>query len=402
MKIALIGGGVVGRCYGAALQQQGRVICGIWDSRPTDAILAFAESVDSVVHNDAGEWLRDADFVLSAVFGTAALEVANLALPHVQPGTLYVDLTTADPADMRTIANIARSRGCSFVDAAITGAVDLHRERTPLLCAGERAAEVAALFAGFGARAQVVSTRPGDAACLKLLRSIFTKGLEALTVECLTTAERYGLREELHEVLSDVDQGSLRKQMESMLTTHIAHAARRRDEVENACRQMEHAGIDSIVLPAVAHLFDRAAVQAAFEAVGGSDACLHMARDYAMERQIFGRALSSFQAIKHKLADLAVAIEMGRSNAYYAGWAAGSAPEELPAAAAAARLTGLTAFEMGARENLQVHGGIGYTFEANCHFYYRRERMLAVHLGNRGFWADRLLNAQPGSQGKAA
>ena len=57
---------------------------------------------------------------------------------------------------------------------------------------------------------------------------------------------------------------------------------------------------------------------------------------------------------------------------------------------------------MAARENLQVHGGIGYTFEANCHFYYRRERLLAVNLGNRGFWADRLLNAQPGSQVKAA
>jgi len=127
-----------------------------------------------------------------------------------------------------------------------------------------------------------------------------------------------------------------------------------------------------------------------------------MARDYAMERQIFGRALSSFQAIKHKLADLAVAIEMGRSNAYYAGWAAGSAPEELPAAAAAARLTGLTAFEMGARENLQVHGGIGYTFEADCHFYYRRERTLAVSLESRQYWADRLLAHVPELDEEAA
>ena len=65
-------------------------------------------------------------------------------------------------------------------------------------------------------------------------------------------------------------------------------------------------------------------------------------------------------------------------------------------------MSGIKCFELAARENLQVHGGIGYTFEANCHFYYRRERMLSVHLGNRGFWADRLLNALPGSQGKAA
>lgn len=149
-------------------------------------------------------------------------------------------------------------------------------------------------------------------------------------------------------------------------------------------------------------LIDQAAVQAAFEAAGAAEACLAMARDYAMERQMFGRPLAGYQAIKHKLADVAVATELARSNAYYGGWAAESSPDDLPAAAAAARLSGIKCLEMAARENLQVHGGIGYTFEANCHFYYRRERMLAVHLGNRGFWADRLLNAQPGSQGKAA
>jgi alkylation response protein AidB-like acyl-CoA dehydrogenase len=149
-------------------------------------------------------------------------------------------------------------------------------------------------------------------------------------------------------------------------------------------------------------LIDNAAVHAAFEAVGASEACLRMARDYAMERQMFGRPLAGYQAIKHKLADVAVATELARSNAYYGGWAAESSPDDLPAAAAAARLSGIKCFELAARENLQVHGGIGYTFEANCHFYYRRERMLSVHLGNRGFWADRLLNAQPGSQVKAA
>ncbi|WP_296675682.1 acyl-CoA dehydrogenase family protein [Novosphingobium sp.] len=152
----------------------------------------------------------------------------------------------------------------------------------------------------------------------------------------------------------------------------------------------------------ISTLLDRAAVQAAFEAVGGGEACLQMGRDYVMERQMFGRSLASYQAIKHKLADVAVGIELAKSNAYYGGWAAGASVDDLPGAAAAARLSAIKAFENAARENLQVHGGIGYTFEANCHFYYRRERMLAVILGNRGFWADRLLNAQPGTQGKAA
>jgi acyl-CoA dehydrogenase len=145
-------------------------------------------------------------------------------------------------------------------------------------------------------------------------------------------------------------------------------------------------------------VLDRAAVQAAFEAVGGAEACLDMGKTYVMERMMFGRPLASYQAIKHKLADLAVQVELARSSAFYAGWAADEAADQLPAAASAARLMAISAFEMGARENLQVHGGIGYTFEANCHFYYRRERMLAVQLGNRDHWANRLIAHQPGKQ----
>lgn len=149
-------------------------------------------------------------------------------------------------------------------------------------------------------------------------------------------------------------------------------------------------------------LFDRAAVQAAFEATGAAEACLIMARDYALERQMFGRSLASYQAIKHKLADIAVQVELVRSNAYFAGWAAGESAGELPAAAAAARLTAISAFEAAARENLQVHGGIGYTQEANCHFFYRRERLLAVNIGNRDYWAARLIQHIPASQAEAA
>ncbi len=152
----------------------------------------------------------------------------------------------------------------------------------------------------------------------------------------------------------------------------------------------------------VSDLFDRAAVQASFEATGAAEACLQMARDYALERQIFGRSLASYQAIKHKLADIAVQVELSRSNAFFAGWAASEAPGDLPGAASAARLTAIAAFESAARENLQVHGGIGYTQEANCHFYYRRERLLAVNIGNRDYWAGRLIAHLPGSQAEAA
>ncbi len=148
-------------------------------------------------------------------------------------------------------------------------------------------------------------------------------------------------------------------------------------------------------------LFDRIAVQQAFENVGAAEACIHMARDYTMERKIFGRSLASYQAIKHKLADCLLQTEFARSNTFYAGWVASDAPEQLPVAAAAARLSALRAFEGAARENLQLHGGIGYTFEANCHFYYRRERLNALSLGPKQYWADRLIQNMPDEQGEA-
>lgn len=149
-------------------------------------------------------------------------------------------------------------------------------------------------------------------------------------------------------------------------------------------------------------LTDRMSVQASFEAVGGAEACVYMARDYAMDRQIFGRSLASYQAIKHKLADILVATEFARSNAFFAGWASDNAPAELAVAAAAVRLSAINAYEQAARENLQVHGGIGYTFEADCHFHYRRERTLAITLGPRQYWADRLVTHGPGKQMETA
>ncbi|WP_082151449.1 NAD(P)-binding domain-containing protein [Caenimonas sp. SL110] len=263
MKLALIGGGMVGQCYAQAFAASGAQICGIADAHPPEVLYMLARALGTPVHTTGGAWLADADVVVSAVFGAAAREVATAALGQMRAGALFVDMTTADPEDMVRANNQAIASGHHFVDVAITGAVNIHGAKTPLLCAGERAGEVATLYRSIGSPIQIVGARPGDAASLKLLRSIFTKGLEALSVECLTTAERRGLRSQLHDILSDVDKGSLRAQMESMVCTHIEHSARRRKEVAEAQRQMRMAGIDPLVLPAVESLFERTATRQA-------------------------------------------------------------------------------------------------------------------------------------------
>jgi alkylation response protein AidB-like acyl-CoA dehydrogenase len=138
---------------------------------------------------------------------------------------------------------------------------------------------------------------------------------------------------------------------------------------------------------------DRAAALMAFEQVGGSDRALEMARDYALDRMAFGRPIGSFQAIKHKLADVYVANTLARSNAYYAAWALAANEGELTEAAANARISATEAHRLSARENLQTHGGIGFTWEHDCHLHYRRANLLGVALGSPRYWENRLIEA---------
>jgi acyl-CoA dehydrogenase len=162
-------------------------------------------------------------------------------------------------------------------------------------------------------------------------------------------------------------------------------------DFQNAATQVLARGEQVASLNTVLRL--RSAVLMAFEQLGGATSACSMARDYSLERYTFGRQIGGYQAIKHKLAEVRVALELARSNAYYGAWALYTQSPELPRAAALARLSGTETFTLAAEENLQVHGGIGYTWEANCHFYYQRARLLAVALGGPDQWAAELLES---------
>ena len=134
-----------------------------------------------------------------------------------------------------------------------------------------------------------------------------------------------------------------------------------------------------------------AAVLVAFEQVGGTEAALNMAKDYSLDRYAFGRQIGSYQAIKHKLADMYVKLELARSNAYYGAMILSEEGSELELAAASARISATEAYRFAAQECIQVHGGIGFTWEANPQFHYRRSKLLALSLGSASRWKDRLV-----------
>jgi len=139
-------------------------------------------------------------------------------------------------------------------------------------------------------------------------------------------------------------------------------------------------------------VLDRAAVLTAFEQVGGADRALEMGRDYALDRIAFGRPIGSFQAVKHMLADMYVSATLARSNCYYGAWALLTNAGELPEAAASARISATQAFQHCAKNNIQVHGGMGFTWEFDCHMYYRRANAVALGLGSLSYWEDALID----------
>jgi acyl-CoA dehydrogenase len=139
-------------------------------------------------------------------------------------------------------------------------------------------------------------------------------------------------------------------------------------------------------------VLDRAAVLVAFEQIGGADRALEMGRDYALDRMAFGRPIGSFQAIKHILADMYVAATLARSNAYYGAWALSTDAGELPEAAANARVSATQAYQLCAKNNTQVHGGMGFTWEFDCHLHYRRSNLLALSLGSLTLWENKLID----------
>jgi alkylation response protein AidB-like acyl-CoA dehydrogenase len=129
-------------------------------------------------------------------------------------------------------------------------------------------------------------------------------------------------------------------------------------------------------------VLDLAAVALAAEQVGGAQRCLDMSVEYAKERVQFGRPIGSFQAIKHKCADMLLEVESAKSAAYYAGWCAAEMNDELPSVASLAKAYCSEAYFHCAAENIQIHGGIGFTWEHPAHLYFKRAKSSELLFGD--------------------
>jgi alkylation response protein AidB-like acyl-CoA dehydrogenase len=140
--------------------------------------------------------------------------------------------------------------------------------------------------------------------------------------------------------------------------------------------------------------FDVLRVAYAAEAVGVARRCLEMTVDYLKTREQFGRVIGSFQALQHRVADIAVEVEAATSTAYYAAWTVEASPEELPVVAPLALAVCADAAWHAAAESIQLHGGIGFTWEHDAHLYFKRATTTRLLFGDgheqRRLVADRV------------
>ena len=149
-------------------------------------------------------------------------------------------------------------------------------------------------------------------------------------------------------------------------------------------------GADGGAEPGLSKTLDLAAVALAAEQVGGAQHVLDASVEYAKTRIQFGRPIGSFQAIKHKCADMLLEVESAKSAAYYAAWAAAEDSDELPVVASLAKSYCSEAYFHAAAENIQIHGGIGFTWEHPAHLYFKRAKSSELLLGDPSYHRELL------------
>jgi len=144
---------------------------------------------------------------------------------------------------------------------------------------------------------------------------------------------------------------------------------------------------------ALRRILDRAAIALAAESAGGAERCLEAAVDYAKQRIQFARPIGSFQAIKHKCAELLLEVQSSRVTARWAAWVADENGDELASAASVAKAVAGDAYVRASEESLHIHGGMGFTWEADPHLYLKRAHGNRELLGNPGFHRARAVRA---------
>jgi 3-hydroxyisobutyrate dehydrogenase-like beta-hydroxyacid dehydrogenase len=257
-KIGIIGFGEVGGIFGRDLVQRGIDVATfdiLFDEQGSrEAMLAKARDHGVRACESASDCLRGRDLIISAVTASSASRVAEECAPLLADGQIYLDINSVSPeTKLRMADDFGRSRG-QFVEAAVMAAVSPQRLKVPMLLGGKFAKDLVPRLAAIGMNGQAVSEKVGVASAVKMCRSVVIKGLEALVVESMFAARRYGAEEAvLASLAATYPEMGWQGELPDYLIGRVAeHGRRRAAEMREAAEAVKDVGIDPLMASAAA------------------------------------------------------------------------------------------------------------------------------------------------------
>lgn len=257
-KIAIIGFGEVGGIFGRDLADRGIDVATydiLLDAPASrEAMFAKARSCGVRACESAGECVRDRELIISAVTASSALQVAEECAPMFSAGQTFLDINSVSPETKARMADrFDRSAG-HFVEAAVMAAVSPQRLKVPMLLGGRHAAELAPRLAAIGMNGKAMSEKIGVASATKMCRSVIIKGLEALVVESMFAARRYGAEDTVLASLAATypDMGWQKNLPDYLISRVVEHGRRRAAEMREAAQAVSDVGLEPHMASATA------------------------------------------------------------------------------------------------------------------------------------------------------
>ena len=260
--VALIGFGEAGAILGADLAAGGcnvsmyDILLDAATTRP--AMQARAEQAHVRVRDSFAAAVSDAELIISAVTASSSGDVAALAGEHLRPGQVFLDINSVSPGKKQSSCRAVEASGADYVESAVMAPVPPYRLKVPMLLGGRRAESLAPRLTRLGMNAQAISSEIGVASAVKMCRSVIIKGLEALAVESMRAARRFGAEKQVLASLTETFPGmGWDKVLPDYLISRVAeHGRRRAAEMREVARTLEDAGLEPTMASATAALQD--------------------------------------------------------------------------------------------------------------------------------------------------
>ncbi len=262
-SVALIGLGEVGEILAAELAAVGVRDVRAFDiafADPRSRQRAAAQRLGVAIAASAPAAVAGAEIAISAVTAGSALDAARSCVPALGGGAFFVDCNSVAPKTKVAAAAIVDGAGGRYVEAAVMAPFPPRRLKTPILLGGRHAAAFLAAIADWPHAAKVYSEQVGSASAVKMCRSVMIKGLEALTVECVLAARRYGVLDDVLASLGDTFPGQdWHAKSRYLISRALIHGRRRAEEMREVAKTVEAAGFDPVMTQAIVEKQDWAA-----------------------------------------------------------------------------------------------------------------------------------------------